>query len=365
MPPAAPLANQTLRLVVHPHIAGGSAIRIRLSNVFGDRQLTIGEATVARQTSGASVDAASVRPLTYAGLRSVTIPQGGEVVSDPVPYTLAAGRDLAVDLYLPLSTGVPTGHLEARQTSYISTAGDHVGSTSLPVGSTMTSWDFLTDVEVLKPLTRGLITFGDSLTDGTGSTLDADHRYPDYLATALAAQPATRDISVVDAGIGGGRLLHNRIGPNALDRFDRDVLSKPSPSYVLVQIGINDIGVADLLDPTENVTADQIIQGYQQLITRAHARGLAIYCGTLLPIEGSIYNSPAHEQKREDVNNWLRSTAGKPGGFDKVGDFDAVIRDPADSARILSAYDSGDHLHLNDTGYATMANAAAALFVAG
>jgi lysophospholipase L1-like esterase len=293
----------------------------------------------------------------------VNIAEGSEAFSDPVPYSLPAGANLAVDLYLPDQTGVPTWHFDAQQDSYVSSAGDYAGVTSLPVESTVASWDLLADVELLKPEMEGVIAFGDSITDGTGSSVGTNHRYPDYLAADLASQPTTRDLAVVNAGIGGGRLLNDLIGPSGLSRFERDVLSKPSASYVLVDIGANDIGLPGAEgDPSQAVTAQQIIQGYQQLITQAHAGGLAIYAGTITPFGGSVYNTAADEQEREAVNTWLRSTAGQPGGFDKVVDFDAVVRDPGNPDVLLPAYDSGDHIHLDDAGYATMAGAAAALF---
>ncbi|MFE4667520.1 SGNH/GDSL hydrolase family protein [Streptomyces sp. NPDC056716] len=361
-PPAAPLRNETLRQVVRPHTSG-TAVRVRLSNLFGDRPLTLGGATIARRTTGAAVDTSSVRQLTFMGRQSVTLAPGAEITSDPVPLALTAERDMAVDLFLPQPTGVPTQHLEAAQTSYVSTSGNHTGSASLPVGRTVSSWYFLTDVEVMSPAKSGLVTFGDSITDGTGSTPDANRRYPDRLATGLAARPSTSHLAVTNAGIGGGRLLHDRIGPRALDRFDRDVLSKPATRYVLVQIGINDIALPNLLDPGEHVTADEIIAGYQQLIDRAHQRGVTVYGATLLPVGGSFYDIPLNQQKRDDVNRWLRSSAGKPGGFDKVADFDAALRDPADPSRLLPAYDSGDHIHPSDSGHAAMASVAESLFV--
>jgi lysophospholipase L1-like esterase len=361
LPIATPFANQTLRLIVHPHTSGLIA-SIRLSNDFGTQPVVIGQVTMANQTSGAAVNPTSVRPVTFLGSPSVTIPAGGEVTSDPVPFTVTAGKNVAVDIYLPQSTGIPTGHLDAQQTSYVSTAGDHDGAASLPVSSSITSWFFLTDIQTLNTGETGVVTFGDSITDGTNSTVDANHRWPDYLATDLAAQPATSRLAAIDEGIAGGRLLYDVIGPSGLSRFNRDVLSKPSVHYVIVLIGINDIGLPGLIDPSEAVTSTQIIQGYQQLISQAHAHGLAIYGGTLTPIGGSIYDNPANEQERQAVNAWLRSTAGMPGGFDKIVDFDALLRDPSDPSRLLPAFDSGDHLHPNDSGYAAMATAAAGLF---
>ncbi len=360
MPSATPFANQTLRLIVHPHTSGPLA-RIRLSNDFGTQPLVIGQVTMANQTSGAAVDPTSVRPVTFVGSPSVTIPVGREVTSDPVPFPVT-GNNVAVDIYLPQSTGIPTGHLDAQQTSYVSTAGDHDGAAALPVGSSIPSWFFLTDIQTLNAGETGVVAFGDSITDGANSTVDANHRWPDYLATDLAAQPATSRLAVIDEGIGGGRLLYDVIGPSGLSRFNRDVLSKPSAHYVIVLIGINDIGLPPLVDPSETVSSAQIIQGYQQLVSQAHAHGLGIYGGTLSPVGGSVYDNPANEQERQAVNAWLRSTAGKSGGFDKLVDFDALLCDPADPSRLLSAFDSGDHIHPNDNGYAAMATAATYLF---
>jgi lysophospholipase L1-like esterase len=359
-PAAEPLDNVTVRLVVRPH-ASGPAARVKLSNVFGDRPLVIGKATIARRTTGSSVDPASVRALTFGGRTTVTIPAGAERLSDPAGVGVAAERDLAVDLYVPQSTGAPTWHNLAQQTSYISTTGDHAGRAQLPVGSPTTSWYFLTDVQVVNPLADGVVAFGDSITDGYGSTTDANHRWPDYLAAALA--PKRSRLAVVNEGIGGNRLLHDVIGPSALSRFDRDVLSKPSAKYVVTLISVNDIGLPDGLGkPEENVSAQQIIQGFQQLIARGHARGLKMYGATVTPVGGSFYDTPVNEQKRDAVNAWMLATAGKSGGFDKVADFDAAVRDPADPDRVLPAYDSGDHLHPGDAGYQVMGTAAAHLF---
>ncbi|WP_163509007.1 SGNH/GDSL hydrolase family protein [Fodinicola acaciae] len=359
-PVAEALENVTVRLVVHPH-TGGPAARIKLSNVFGDRPLVIGKATIATRSAGASIEARSVRALTFGGRTGVTIPTGRELVSDPAGFALRAEQDVAVDLYLPRSTGAPTWHAQAEQTSYVSTAGNHAGAATLPVGSAVTSWYFLTGLQVVKPLVDGVVAFGDSITDGYGSTVDANHRWSDYLATALAARHSR--LAVINEGIGGGRVLHDIIGPSAISRFDRDVLSQPSAKYVVMMMGVNDIGLADFIGkPEQNVSAQQVIGGYRQLIARAHARGLKLYGSTITPIGGSFYDTALNEQKRDAVNAWIRATAGKPGGFDKLADFDAAIRDPATPDRVLPTYVSDDKLHPNDNGYAAMGKAAAALF---
>jgi lysophospholipase L1-like esterase len=322
---------------------------VTLSNTFGDRPLVIGTASIAKHGTGAGIDAATSRPITFGGQASVTIPVGAEVLSDPVRLHLEADADLAVDVYLPGPTGVPTWHFDAQETSYVAT-GNQTGAPVLPAAKAVTSWYLLTDVSVSAPRAAGIVALGDSITDGFGSTVDANHRWPNYLADRLNHRGA-----VIDEGISAGRLLHDVVGPSALARFDRDVLAKPSVRYVVTLIGINDIGLAGALGrPGEDVSAADIEQGYRQLIARAHQDGLRIFGGTLLAIEGSGYDTPVNDAKRQEVNAWLR---GGTSGFDGIVDFDAATRDPAHPTRLLAAYDSGDHLHPNDAGYQAMAAA--------
>ncbi|AHI00813.1 SGNH/GDSL hydrolase family protein [Kutzneria albida] len=353
IPDAKPFADQTLREVVHPGTDGTRA-RVRLANTFGEHPLVIGAARLAKRTSGSAVDTGSARALTFGGRQTITVPVGAEVLSDPVDLRVSAGADLAVDLYLPQDTGVPTQHFDARQTSYVA-AGNQVGAANLTAASTTTSWFFLSDVEVsTQRPTEAVVAFGDSITDGTGSTVDANRRWPNYLADRLAG----RGLSVLDEGIAGNRLLHDIVGPNGLARFDRDVLTKPGARYAVVLIGINDIGLPGTADrPQEGITVDQLVQGYQQLVARGHEHGLRVYGATLTAIAGSGYDKPANEAKRQQVNAWLRSTAGHRDGFDGVVDFDAATRDAAQPSRINPAFDSGDHLHPNDAGYRAMAQA--------
>jgi len=258
---------------------------------------------------------------------------------------------------LPGPTGQATWHAAAFSTNYISKAGDFTGAADLPVDHTVTSWFYLTDVEVKSSKdTLAIVTFGDSITDGTRSTPDTNHRWPNLLAERLAERHIK--LSVVDEGIAGNRVLHDFVGPNALARFDRDVLAQPGVGYVTVLLGINDIGDIGrvLTQPGLNpqpVGADEIIAGHRQMITRAHEHGLKIVGCTLTPFEGAAYFSPEGESKRQAVNKFIRAG----GAYDAAIDFDAVVRDPAHPARFLAMYDSGDHLHPNDAGYKAMADA--------
>ena len=351
--------NQTLRQIVHASV-GGRQVRVRLST-FGANSLVIGAAHIALRAAGAVTVPGSDRTLTFGGKPSITIPPGAPVVSDPVALDVPASGDLAISIFVPGKTGPATWHFEARQTLYLSSTGDFTASAVMPLDSTAPAtlaWFWLAGVEVSASRQTGaIVTLGESITDGTQSTADANNRWPDQLARRLIAQPGNQTMGVLNLGLAGNRLLHDSLGPNGLARFDRDVLSQTGVTHVIVQMGDNDIFT---LNPPEEVTVDQIIQGHKQLIERAHAQGLKIYGCTLTPIEGFLLPgtplpvfSPSNEIKRQAVNAWIRTS----GAYDGMIDFDRVLRDPNSPARILALYDSGDHGHPTDAGYKAMADA--------
>jgi lysophospholipase L1-like esterase len=383
--------DQTLRLIVHTSI-GGKQVRIRISNTFGTTPLRIGEAHIALREGGASIIAGSDRPLTFSGNRSITVPPGAPVLSDPVDLEVPALSDLAISLHLPGSVPATTIHASAFQTNYVSLPGNFTGAAAFPTDRTITSWPFLTEVDVNTPGAAAIVALGNSITDGSNTTIDTNHRWPDLLALRLqtSREPLTSStpsdkrtdkqpgkqavapaglvtwgtsLGVVNRGIGGNRLLRDPgeqplFGRAALERFDRDVLATAGVRYLVVLIGINDIGHpgTGTIPISEEPTVDELIAGYRQLIARAHAKGIAIYGATLTPFEGTIfpgYYSPEKEQIRQGVNNWIRSSD----EFDGVIDFDRAVRDPSHPTRMLPAYDSGDHLHPNDLGMQAMANA--------
>jgi lysophospholipase L1-like esterase len=364
--------DQTLRLIVHTSIGGGQ-VRIRVSNELGTTPLRIGAAHIARRGAGAEIATGTDRVLTFSGAPSITIPPGAPVLSDPVDLDVPALSDLAVSLYLPGTVQATTIHGSAFQTNYVSLAGDFTGAATLPTQRTITSWPFLTEVDVGAPGAGAIVALGDSITDGAVTTVDANRRWPDLLALRLqttrdqAASPALRALNsrlgVVNRGIGGNRLLRDPgeqplFGRAALARFDRDVLATAGVRHLIVLIGINDIGHpgTGAIPVSEAVTAQDLIAGYRQLIARAHTKGIPVYGATLTPFEGTIfpnYYSPEKEAVRQAVNNWIRSSD----EFDGVIDFDRAVRDPAHPTRMLPAYDSGDHLHPNDLGMQAMANA--------
>ncbi|HLJ70533.1 MAG TPA: SGNH/GDSL hydrolase family protein [Roseiarcus sp.] len=357
-PPKVPrnLWNQTVRELAHVSI-GGSKVRLLLTNEYTSHPITIGAVHVAISNKGASILLGSDRAVTFGGKTSVAIPPGAPALSDPVDLTVAPLSDLAVSFYLPNVTPIETMHWEGRQTAYIA-AGDKTAEPDIKPDATMTAKVFLSEILVDAPAEpRAVVTFGDSITDGDGSTVDANHRWPDDLAQRLA----DRRIAVLNEGISGAKVLSDRMGVNALARFDRDVLSQLHADVVTMMMGINDIGWPDsVLAPNDKVpTAEEVIAGHQQLIARAHLHHMRIIGATLTPFEDTFHGTPLFgyyseekEKVREAVNKWIRES----GAYDAVADFDAVVRDPANPKHLKPEYDSGDHLHPNDAGYVAMAN---------
>lgn len=348
--------NQTLRQVVHTSI-GGSRARVVLSNVHGSAPLTIGAAHIALRDNGPAIRPGSGRALTFSGRPTITVPAHAVVYSDPVDLTVPPTSDLTIDVYLPGSTNSSsplTMHQTAFQTNYVSETGNHVGEASVPTVATTQNWMLLSRVDVLASAgVVGLVTFGDSITDGTRSTPDTNSRWPDQLMRRAAAQPGGPRLAIMNAGIAGNRVLSEGVfnaGANALARFDVDALSSPGVTHIVVLEGINDIGQARE-NPTP--TAEDIIAGHKQLIERAHAKGLSIYGATLTPFYGAAYYTEVGEAKRQALNEWIRSSK----AYDAVIDFDKATRDPNDPKKIAAAYDSCDHLHPNDAGYKAMAGA--------
>ncbi|MHB8812786.1 MAG: SGNH/GDSL hydrolase family protein [Steroidobacteraceae bacterium] len=359
LPPEA-LRNATLRQIAHLTV-GGRELRVRLSNAFGTAPLTILSVHVARPVSkeGGSIDVATDRALTFAGRSSVTIPPGADYYSDPVAFDAPALSDIAITLYLAVPPQRQTSHPGSRETSFL-VHGNHVADATLPRAITFAHWYFISGVDV-KDSTAGaaIVALGDSLTDGHGTSDNSDTRWPDDLARRLESSPATRGVSVLNAGTGGNRLLLYGLGPDAAARFDRDVLAQTDVRYLIVLEGINDLGEATRLAPISAAQhaalVHQIIGAYEQIILRAHAHGITIIAGTITPDGGSDYFHPsaANEADRQAVDAWIR----QPGHFDAVVDFDRVVRDPRHPDRLLPGYDCGDHLHPSPAGYRAMAAA--------
>jgi lysophospholipase L1-like esterase len=340
--------------------APGARVRVRLSNAFGSGALRIGRAAVAVAGAGARTVSGTSRALSFDGRSSVLIPPGAEAVSDPVTLAIPPATHLAVSIFVPDATGPATQHVDAEEVNYVAT-GDHVAGASDAAFRTRTrSWYLLDGVYVLSPpRTLGsVVALGDSITDGVGSRLGAEDRWPNDLAARLNARPGNT-LAVVDEGIGGNRVLNGALccGVDAIARFERDVRDQPGARDVILLEGINDIGYSEshgaLSAPHTAVSALQIVEGYERIIALAHTAGLRIFGATLTPFEGARYWTPGGEAKREAVNHWILTSR----AFDGVIDFAGAVADPADPERLDPAYDSGDHLHPNAAGYAAMAGA--------
>jgi lysophospholipase L1-like esterase len=349
------LNNQTIRNVVHVS-AGGDWVRVRVSNNAGLVPLAVGSASIARSAGGAAAASGTLQPLHFGGESSILIAAGGEALSDPIPMVVNALDTLDVSVYLPASTGPSTQHYYADQDNFLASGDQTASAAAASYPTKISCWMFVSgvDVQASRKVLGTLIAFGDSITDGYLSTNDANHRYPDDLAVALAARKGNT-LAVVNAGIIGNEVLTIRpqleFGYTAPFRFARDAVNQPGAKAVILLEGINDIG-------DRSAKASDLIPTYLQLIQQAHAAGLKIYGATLTPFAGSNaiyggdYGTPAGEAQRQMVNAWIRTSH----AFDGVIDFDKAVRDPANPAQLLPAY-VGDPLHPNDAGYQAMANA--------
>jgi lysophospholipase L1-like esterase len=351
------LRDATLRQIVHLS-AGGTAIRVHLSNAFGSKALHLTAVHIAVPLSPASsaIDPATDRPLTFAGMADVTIPAGAEFISDELDVQVAARSDIAISFHLDVAPEVQTSHPGSRATAYF-VHGDFVAARSLTDAKRVDHWFQISGVDVQRGTNAAaVVALGDSITDGHGATTNGNDRWTDVLAQRLQAAAKTQSIGVSNQGIGGNHLLMDGSGPNALARFDRDVLATTGVRWAIVFEGVNDLG--GLTREHEATAAEHatlvksILAAYEQTIERAHAHGLRIFGATITPFVGSDYYHPdaLNEADRQAVNAWIRT----PGHFDAVIDFDRVIRDPQHVDRLLPAFDCGDHLHPSPAGYRAM-----------
>lgn len=347
MPPAPGLTSNTLRQVVHVSIAG-KKLRVKFSNAFGTGPVEISTARIALSAGGGAINKSTDKPLTFSGNNSVTIPAGKMVSSDTLDFDLAPRADVAITIHFGETSSDVTGHPGSRETSYLQ-SGDAADAADLPVAAQTQHWYVLTGIDVQGDGSgAAVVTLGDSITDGRGSTTDGNNRWPDDLAARLQADSKLKNIAVLNQGIGGNCVVHGGLGPTALSRFQRDVLDQSSVRWLIVLEGVNDIGGSR---GTNSPVAQELIAAFQKMIKQAHAANLRAYGATILPFGGSFYDSPAHEAARETVNNWIRTG----GEFDAVIDFDAATRDPDKPTHLLPSADSGDHLHPSVKGYETMA----------
>ncbi|GAA2878432.1 SGNH hydrolase [Actinoplanes cyaneus] len=361
LPPApftgtdAVLADTTLRQTLHTSI-GGKRLRVRFSNAFGTTDLPITSAAVAVPLDGragvSAVAAGTSRALTFGGQTSVVVPAGAQIVSDPVPITVAARSNLTVSAYLAAGqAGLNlTGHPGSRTTSWL-VNGDQVEKPELSGAVPVDHWYLISGLEVTASDAAGVVIVGDSLTDGRGSTTNGNDRWPNQLAARLG-DPR---LAVLNQAAGGNRVLHDGLGPNVLARFDRDVLGVSGAAWVLIFEGVNDIGTAAATEDAQRQVITALTGAYRQIVARAHAQDLRAYGATITPFGGNTgYDDPGglRERARVAVNGVIRG-----GIFDAYVDFAAAVADPASPSRLNPLYDVGDHLHLNPAGYAALAAA--------
>ncbi|WP_348267648.1 SGNH/GDSL hydrolase family protein [Edaphobacter paludis] len=358
--PTDDLRDATVRQIFHLSV-GGAALRVHLSNAFGTEALHFTSVHIARPISPSSstIDPATDRPLTFAGSNEVTVPPGAEFVSDALNYPVAALSDLSVTFHLDAPPATETGHPGSRATSYF-VHGDSVGEPNLLGAKHADHWCQVSGIDVLATSgAASIVALGDSITDGHAATTNGNDRWTDVLAQRLQASPDTRSVGVSNQGIGGNHLLINGLGPNALARFDRDVLAPAGVRWVILFEGVNDLGG---LARNGEVTPDEhaalvkrVLSADEQIVLRAHAHGLRVFGATITPYVGSDYYHPGplSEADRQAVNAWIRAA----GHFDAVIDFDSVVRDPHHPDHLLPAFDSGDHLHPSPAGYKAMGEA--------
>jgi lysophospholipase L1-like esterase len=357
--PPVPLAHSTLRQFVRTTV-GGKQIRVRFSNAFGTNDVNINAAQVALAAGAGSAGPGDIHPatdkaLTFGGAAGVVIPRGAAIFSDPLDFDLPAITNVAISIHFgDISATTINGHPGSRTTSFIQ-SGDALSVPSLPTAKKTKHWYIITGIEVLADkASRAIVVLGDSITDGRGSTDDANNRWPDILAQRLATNPPTANVSVVNMGIGGNAIFGG-LGPAAVKRFDRDVLEQSGARYLIVFEGVNDIGwVSDVNAPT---LTTNLINAYTQFATQAHARGLRAYGATITPFGGNSYYTEARETVRQTINTWFRTNT----VYDGVIDFDAAVRDPVTLTNFQATFYRGlnanDWLHLNPAGYKAMADA--------
>jgi lysophospholipase L1-like esterase len=336
---------------------GGRRARVTLSNAYGTTPLKVGAAHVALRSKESEIVAGSDHALTFNGKPTTTIPQGAQMISDPMDLNVPQLGDLAISLYVDGDSGPPTNHGTGLHTTYIA-KGNVTAEAALTEAATTRSYYFISGIDVMAPADAGaVVAFGDSITDGATSTNDTDRSWPSVLANRMLTTPNAPKLAVINQGISGNRLLADGAGVNALARFDRDVLGMSGVKWLIVMEGINDIGVTTGNGNRGNgpaptpVTADELIGSMKQMIDRAHAHQIKVIGATLTPYEGAAYYSDKGEEVRQAVNRWIRG-----GAFDAVLDFDKVTQDSANSKTFKPTFNNGDHLHPNDAGYKAMAD---------
>ena len=351
MPPDPGLSNNTLRQIVAVSI-GGYRLRMRFSNEFGTSPVTINECHIAVSAGGSLIVPETDQALTFSGKSGITLKPGTTAASDPFHGEIEPRARLAITIFFGEVSSDLTGHPGSRTTSYL-LEGNQISSIEFDGAKETAHWYIINSLDIMAEESSGsVVVIGNSITDGRGSGTDQQNRWPDEMAIRLLMNPATRNVGVLNMGIGGNSVLKGGLGPTALDRFDRDVLNQTRIHWLIILEGINDIGGAKSKENAEQA-AFGLIDAYQQMIDTAHKAGILVYGGTILPFGDSFYDAPYKQTARDTVNAWIRNS----GCFDAVIDFDKFMRDPLAPLQLMKAADTGDHLHPNEIGHQIMGRA--------
>ncbi|MGZ3755539.1 MAG: SGNH/GDSL hydrolase family protein [Mucilaginibacter sp.] len=346
MPPAPGLSNNTLRQVVCVS-TGGKRLQLKFSNAFSKSPVTLKAVQIAVSKGGSAIDQSTTKSLKFNGNTEVTMEPGAELTSDPVSFKLEPRMQVAITILFGETSATITGHPGSRTTSYL-LAGDHTAPEADFTEAVKTDhWYMITGIDVEAPKSAGAVAvFGDSITDGRGSGTNKQDRWPDMLSMRLLQNPGTKQVGVLNMGIGGNCVLRGGLGPTGLSRFDRDVLKQNGVHWLIILEGVNDLG-----GTRDSTAAAQVAKGlitaFDKMITEAHAQGIKVYGATITPINKSFYYKDYREAARKVVNEWIRTS----GHFDAVIDLDKAVRNPADISTLLPEAQSGDYLHPNELGY--------------
>lgn len=348
MPPEPGLTENTLRQIVRVSIGGG-VVRLRFSNAFSKSPVELKSVAIAQSLEGGSVDVSTQKTLKFNNNPGIIMAPGGEVFSDPVKFNLKPGSRLAVTIHFGKTSPDVTGHPGSRTTSFI-LSGNNISSSGFAGAVKTDHWYVIQGIDVqANKNSKAVAVLGNSITDGRGSGTNKQNRWTDILSARLLENPDTKNTGVLNLGIGGNCVVRGGLGPTALERFDRDILSQSNVRWLIILEGINDIGSAKTQEEADKIAAE-LIAAYDEMINKAHAKGILVYGATILPFAGSFYDTPYRQTARDTVNEWIRNSR----QFDAVIDFDKIMRNPDDVKTILTDMHDGDFLHPNQAGYRRM-----------
>lgn len=351
MPPAPGLSENTLRQIIRVSI-GGKRMRLRFSNIFSDQPTVLKSVSIANVVNAPIIDIKTQKVLSFNGNSEITISPEQEVFSDAFDFELQPGQLLAITIHYGATSVKTSGHPGSRTTSYI-LEGDNIQNAAFEGAIKTDHWYSIMGLDVIaNKSSAAIVCLGNSITDGRGSGTNKQNRWTDILSARLLANKKTQNIGVLNLGIGGNCVIKGGLGPTALNRFDRDVLSQKGTKWLVLLEGINDIG--GIKNPEDApVKAQELIEAYKVMIDKAHAKGIKVYGCTILPFAKSFYDAPHKQETRDIVNDWIRNSK----AFDGVIDFDKTMVSEEDSKTILSNMHDGDFLHPNQAGYLRMGEA--------